>query len=136
MDSELAINGNEPRDNQGLSQPGARGETGLLQRSIRNLKGLHNREVNRCEDGISHFRLKYAEDYITATIAKLEYAHNILDNFSRCSTRFLNLEGALERLRDLEHTTWVGIGEDLDNVLERLTQDSISYEEQYLATIS
>ena len=57
MDSELAINGNEPRDNQGLSKPGARGKTGLLQMSIHNLNGLLNREVNRCEDGISHFRL-------------------------------------------------------------------------------
>ena len=121
MDSELAING-KPRDNQGSSQPGARGETRLLQRNIRNLKGLLNTEMNRCEDGISHFRLQYAEDYITATIAKLEYAHNILDNFSRCSTRFLSLEGALERLRDLECTTWIGTDEDLNKVLEKLTQ--------------
>ena len=47
-------------------------------------------------------------------------------------THFLNLEGALEKLRDLECTTWVGSDEDLDSVLEKLTQDSISYEKQYL----
>ena len=68
-----------------------RGETGLLQRNIRNLKGLLNTEINRCEDGISHFRLKYSEDYINATITKVEYAHNILHNFSRCSQLVLTL---------------------------------------------
>merc|ERR1711888_90332 len=35
-------------------------------------------------------------------------------------------------LRELECTTWVGSDEELDNVLEKLTQDSISYEKQYL----
>ena len=44
----------------------------------------------------------------------------------------LNLEGALEKLRDLECTTWVGSDEDMNSVLEKLTQDSISYEKQYL----
>ena len=107
IDSELAINGNmiaisEPRDSQGLSQPGARGETGLLQRSIRNLKGLLTGEVNRCKDGIAHFRLKYAEDYTTVTIVKIGYAQSIIDNHNRCLTRFLNLERALEKLRELE----------------------------------
>ena len=42
------------------------------------------------------------------------------------------LEGVLKKLRDLECTTWVGTDEDLDSVLEKLTQDSISYEKQYL----
>ena len=135
IDSELAINGNtiefsEPGDSQGLSQPRAREETGRLQRSLRNLKGLLTREVNQCKDKIAHFKLKYAEDYITVTTAKLGYAQSIIDNFNRCSTRFLNLEGALEKLRDLECTTWVGSNDDLDSVLEKLTQDSISYEKQ------
>ena len=50
-----------------------RGETGLF----RNLKGLLNMEINRCEDGISHFSMKYSENYINTTITKVEYAHNI-----------------------------------------------------------
>ena len=108
IDSDLTINGNEPTDSQGLSQPGARGETRLLQRSIRNLKGLLTREVNQCKDKIAHFKLKYVEDYITVTNAKLVYAQSIIDNFNRCSTRFLNLEGALEKLRDLDSATWLG----------------------------
>ena len=79
IDSELAINGNtiessEPRDSQGFSQPRAREETGRLQRSLRNLKGLLTREVNQCKDKIAHFKLKYAEDYTTVTIAKIGYA--------------------------------------------------------------
>ena len=98
IDSELlAVNGNtiefsEARDSQGgLSQPRAREETGRLQRSLHNLKGLLTREVNQCKDKIAHFKLKYAEDYITVTTAKLGYAHSIIDNFNRCSTHFLNL---------------------------------------------
>ena len=130
IDSELlAVNGNtiefsDAGDSQGgLSQPRAREESGRLQRSLRNLKGLLTREVNQCKDKIAHFKLKYAEDYITVTAAKLGYAHSIIDNFNRCSTRFLNLEGALEKLRDLECTTWLGTEEDLDSVLEKQTQD-------------
>ena len=106
IDSELAINGNtiefsEPGDSQGLSQPRAREETGRLQRSLQNLKGLLTREVNQCKDKIAHFKLKYAEDYTTVTIAKIGYAQSISDNYNRSSTRFLNIEGALEKLRDL-----------------------------------
>ena len=86
-----------------------RGETGLF----RNLKGLLNMEINRCEDGISHFRMKYSENYINATITKVEYAHNILHNFSRCSQLVLRLRGSLEKLRNMEHTKWLGTTEDL-----------------------
>ena len=137
IDSELlAVNGNtiefsEAGDSQGgLSQPRAREESGRLQRSLRNLKGLLTREVNQCKDKIAHFKLKYVEDYITVTSAKLVHAQSIIDKCNRCSTRFLNLEGALEKLRDLECTTWLGTDEDLDSVLEKLTQDSILHEKQ------
>ena len=91
IDSELASNGNtmefsEHEDSQGLSQPRAREETGRLQRSLRNLKGLLTREVNQCKDKIAHFKLKYAEDYTTVTVAKIGYAQSIIDNYNRCST--------------------------------------------------
>ena len=137
MDSVLATNGNtmefsEQGDSQGFSQPRAREEAGRLQRSLRNLKGLLTREVNQCNDKIAHFKLKFAEDYTTVTVVKIGYAQSIIDNHNRCSTRFLNLERALEKLRELECNTWVGSDEELDNVLEKLNQDSISCEKQYL----
>jgi len=73
---------------------------------------------------IADFKLKYVEDYITVTNAKLLYAQNIIDNFNRVTTRFLNLEVALDKLRVLECATWIGTDEDLDSVLNKLTQDS------------
>ena len=95
IDSELlAVNGNtiefpDTGDSQGgLSQPRARAETGRLQRSLRNLKSLITRDGNQCKDKIAHFKLKYVEDYITVTNAKLLYAQNIIDNFNRVSTLF------------------------------------------------
>ena len=137
IDSELlAVNGNtiefsDAGDSQGgLSQPRLREETGRLQRSLRNLKGLLTRDVNQCKDKVAHFKLKYVEDYITVTNAKLLYAQNIIDNFNQVSTRFINLEGALDKLRDLECATWIGTDEDLDGVLNKLTQDSITYGDQ------
>ena len=68
------------------------------------MKGLLNMEINRCKDGISHFRMKYSENYINTTITKVKYAHNILHNFSRCSQLVLKLRESLEKLRHME--TW------------------------------
>ena len=104
MDSVLASNGDtmefsEQGDSQGFSQPRAREETGRLQKSLRNLKGLLTKEVNQCNDKIAHFKLKFAEDYTTVTVVKTGYAQSIIDNHNRCSTHFLNLERALEKLR-------------------------------------
>ena len=95
------------------------GETGLF----RNLKGLLNMEINRCEDGISHFRMKYSENYINITITKVEYAHNILHNFSRCSQLVLKLKGSLEKLRHMELET----NEDTN-----LNQEMIFHEKKHL----
>ena len=139
-DSELLAsqvsNGNtiefpDTGDSQGgLSQPRTRAETGRLQRSLRNLKSLITRDVNQCKEKLAHFKLKYEGDYIIVTNAKLLYAQNIIDNFKRVSTRFLNLEVALDKLRDLECTAWIGTDEDLDSALNKLTQDSITYGDQ------
>ena len=136
MDSSLATNSNpmeflEQEDSQGLSQPRAREEAGRLQRSLRNLKGLLTREVNNCNDKINHFKLRFSDDYTTVTVVKIGYAQNILDNHNRCQIRFLNLERALEKLRQLECDTWEGKDEELDAVLEKLNQDLISYENQF-----
>ena len=109
------------------SKLATREETGLLKRNQRNIRNLFNMEINRCEDGISHFRLKYSEDYITTTITKVEYAHQILHNFSRCSQLVLRLGGSLEKLRNLEHTKWLGTNEDLS-----LNQELIFHEKQHL----
>ena len=122
MDSVLTTNGNtmefsEQGDSQGFSQLRAREEAGRLQKSLRNLKGLLTREVNQCNDKIAHFKSKFSEDYTTVTVVKTGYAQSIIDNHNRCSTRYLNLERALEKLRDLECNTWEGSDEELDNVL-------------------
>ena len=111
-------------------QPSTRAETGRLHRSLQNLKSLITRDVNQCKEKIAHFKLKYVGDYIIVTNAKLLYAQNIIDNFNRVSTRFLNLEVALDKLRDLECATWLGTDEELDGLLNKLTQDSILYGNQ------
>ena len=130
IDSELATNGytmefSKQEDSQSLSQPRAREETRRLQRSLQNVKGLLTREVNQCNDKIAHFKLKFADDYTTVTVVKIGYAQSIINNHNRCSTRFLNLERALEKLRELECNTWVWSDEELDTVLEKLNQDLI-----------
>ena len=86
--------------------------------------------MNQCKEKLAHFKLKYEGDYIIVTNAKLLYAQNIIDNFNRVSTQFINLEVALEKLRDLECTSWIGTEEDLDSALNKLTQDSITYGDQ------
>ena len=69
MESSLATNGNTmefSEDNsQGLTQPRLREEAGQLQRSLRNLKGLLTREVNACNDKISHFKLRFVDNFMT-----------------------------------------------------------------------
>ena len=90
------------------------------------------RETNQCNDKIAHFKSKISEDYTTVTVVKTGYAQSIIDNHNRCSTRYLNLEKALEKLRELECNTWEGSDEELDNILEKLNQDSIACEKQYL----
>ena len=97
----------------------------------RSLKGLLTREVNNCNDKINHFKLRFSDDYTTITVVKIGYAQNILDNHNRCSIQFLNLERALEKMRELECNMWEGSNEELDTVLEKLNQDLISYENQY-----
>ena len=131
----LLTNGNTmefSEDNsQGLTQPRLREEAGRLQRSLRNLKGLLTREINACNDKIGHFKLRFSDDSTTITVVKIGYAQNILDNHTRCQIRFLNLEKALEKLRQLECDTWEGTDEELDVVLEKLNQDLVSYENQF-----
>ena len=135
MESSLATNGNTmefSEDNsQGLTQPRLREEAGRLQRSLRNLKGLLTREVNACNDKINHFKLRFSDDFTTITVVKIGYAQNILDNHTRCQIRFVNLEKALEKLRQLQCDTWEGTDEELDVVLEKLNQDLVSYEKQF-----
>ena len=72
---------------------------------FRNLKGLINMEINRCEDEISHFRTKYSKNYINKTTTKVKYANNILYNINWCSQLVLKLKGSLEKLRHMELET-------------------------------
>ena len=122
MESVLTSNGNtmefsEQGDSQGFSQTRAREEAGRLQKLLQNLKGMLTKEVNQCNDKIAHFKSKFSEDYTTVTVVKTGYAQSIIDNHNRCSTRYLNLEKALEKLRDLECNTWEGSDEELDSFL-------------------
>ena len=106
MDSALTSNGNtmefsESGDSQGFSQTRAREEAGRLQKSLRNLKGMLTKEVKQCNDKIAHFKSKFSEDYTTITVVKTGYAQSIIDSHNRCKARYLNLERAMEKLRDL-----------------------------------
>ena len=137
MDSALTSNGNtmefsKSGDSQEFSQTRAREEAGRLQKSLRNLKGMLTKEVNQCNDKIAHFKSKFSEDYTTITVVKTGYAQSIIDSHNRCKARHLNLERALEKLRDLECNTWEGSDDELDTLIEKLNQDSITYEKQFI----
>ena len=69
---------------------------GRLQKSLQNLKGQLTKEINQCNDKITHFKGKYAEDFLTISVVKTEFAQSILDSHVRCNTRYLNLEKALK----------------------------------------
>ena len=77
------------------------------------------KKVNQCNDKIAHFKSKFAEDYTTITVVKTNYAQSIIDSHNRCKAHYLNLERALEKLRDLECNTWDGSIDDLDNLKEK-----------------
>ena len=83
-------------------------------RMFRNLKGLLNMGMDRCEDEISHFRTRYSENCINITIA-----HNILNKFGRCSQLVLKLKGSLEKMRHMELET-------------NLNQEMIFHEKKHL----
>ena len=75
MESALLSNGNtvefpELEDSQVCSQTRAREKAGMLPKSLRNLKGQLTKEVNMCNDKISHFKTKYSEDYTTIYVEK------------------------------------------------------------------
>ena len=125
MESALLSNGNtvefpESEDSQVFSQTRAREKAGRLQKSLRNLKGQLTKEINQCNDKITHFKGKYSEDYLTISVVKTEFAQSILDSHVRCKTRYLNLEKALNELRELECDTWQGSDDELDALLDKL----------------
>ena len=103
MESALLSKGNmveflESEDSQVVSQTRAREKAGRLQKSLRNLKGQLTKEINQCNNKITHFKGKYAEDFLTISVVKTEFAQSILDSHVRCNTRYLNLEKALNEL--------------------------------------
>ena len=107
MESALLSNGNtvefpELEDSQVFSQTRAREKAGRLQKSLRNLKGQLTKEVNMCNDKITHFKTKYSEDYMAISVVKNNFAQSILDSHIRCETSYLNLEKILDELRELE----------------------------------
>ena len=75
--------------------------------------------MDQCRDKLAHFKQKYEGSNVTKD--KLEYAKSILENFKRCSISFLNLEEALDKLRDLQCATLIGTDEELDSLLNKLT---------------
>ena len=85
MESALLSNGNtvefpEPEDSQVFSQTRAREKVGRLQKSLRNLKGQLTKEINQCNDKITHFKGKYSEDYLTISVVKTEFAQSVFDS--------------------------------------------------------
>ena len=137
IESALLSNGNtmefpEPEDSQVFSQTRAREKAGRLQKSLRNLKGMLTKEVNQCNDKITHFKSKFAEDYTTISVVKTNYAQSIIDSHNRCKARYLNLEKALEELRELECNTWQGSDDELDVLIEKLNTDPVTCEKQFI----
>ena len=128
----LLTNGNTMEfsedSSQGLTQPRLKEEAGRLQRSLRNLKGLLTQEINASNDKIGHFKLRYSDDSTEITTVQIGYAQNIIDNHTRCQIRFVNLEKALEKLRQIQCDIWEGDDEELDAVVDKLNQDLVSYE--------
>ena len=82
MESALLSNGNtvefpELEDSPVFSQTRAREKAGRLQKSLRNLKGKLTKEVNMCNDKITHFKTKYSEDYMAISVIKKTILHKV-----------------------------------------------------------
>ena len=69
---------------------------------------------------------------MTVSVVKTNYAQSILDSHNRCKTRYLNLEKALEELRELECNTWQGSDDELHTLIDKLNTDSITCEKQFI----
>ena len=72
--------------------------------------------------------------FLTISVVKTEFAQSILDSHIRCETSYLNLEKALDELRELECDTWQSRDDELDDLLDKLNKDSISCEKQFITS--
>ena len=106
-------------------------EAGRLQRRLRNLKGLLTKDVTACIDKIRHFKTKFLDNSTEITTVQIEYAKDILETRGRCQIRLTNLEKALQQLQEVHCETWEGEDDDLDEALDKLNQDQISYENKF-----
>ena len=118
-------------NSQGMTQPRMKEEAGRLQRRLRNLKGLLTKDVTACIDKIRHFKTKYPDKSTEITTVEIDYAKDILETYNRCQIRFTNLEKALQQLQEVHCETWEREDDDLDEALDKLNQDQISYENKF-----
>ena len=118
-------------NSQGMTQPRMKEEAGRLQRRIRKLKRLLTKEITACIDKIGHFKTKYPDNFTEITTVQIDYAKSILCQRNWCQIRFTNLEKALQQLQEVHCETWEGEDDDLDEALDKLNQDQISYENKF-----
>ena len=76
-----------------------------LSRRLHSLKGLLTKEVTYCTQKVKHFRT-LMDATQPQTQMMVEYARNILDNFTRCQTKQAELEEGLVELVELKTEIW------------------------------
>ena len=76
-----------------------------LSQSLRGLKGHLTREVKNCISKVEQFRT-LMDATQPQTQMMVEYARNILDNFTRCQTRQAEVEKGIVDLVQLKTEIW------------------------------
>ena len=138
MDSLLAgvLKGNTMEfasDNGQDTQPRKKEEAGRLQRRVRALKGNLTQSISSCIDRIKYYKTKYPTDDDTETsTVKIDDARGILDSLNRANDRYTKLEKILEELGILVADTWENEENELDDALEKIASDHVTYETKYL----
>ena len=114
-----------PEDVGQGTQPRMIEEAGRVKRGLRNLKGLLRREVSACIDKMLYFKTKYKDD------SKIGYANEILTTYKQIKIRYTNIENKIFDLRMLYCENWEDDEEELDLVLDGLTQELVAYEQKF-----
>ena len=137
MDSLLASvsnNGNtielSASDHGQGSQPR---KVGRLQRRVRTFKENLTQSISSCINRITYYKTKYPTDDDTEiSSVKIDYAKDILDSLDRAHDRYTKLEREMEELEVLWVDNWEEEDDKLEEALEKLYSDHVTYETKYL----
>ena len=140
MDSLLASvsnNGNtlefSASDNGQGTQPRKKEEVGRLQRRVRDSKETLTQNISSFINSITYYKAKYPTDDDTEiSSVKIDYAKDILDSLDRAHDQYTKLERDMEELEVLWVDNWEDEEDKLEEALEKIYSDHVTYETKYL----